>query len=182
MNAPRENGNNYENEENAGLPAAFCARMRVQLKTQAAYAAFLASYAAPAERGILVNTLKIPAAAFEKISPFGLEKVAWSENGYYVSEEKTGKHPYHAAGLYYSQEPSAMSVAPLLDARPGERVLDLCAAPGGKSASWGVKIFALFEKLVEPYLTQQLQMRVLCLVEGGVVDVCCFRQAAAVRE
>jgi NOL1/NOP2/sun family putative RNA methylase len=80
-----------------------------------------------------VNTLKITKDEFEKISPFSLRPVPWEENGFYVTEEKIGRHPYHFAGLYYSQEPSAMSVAPLLDVRAGERVLDLCAAPGGKS-------------------------------------------------
>ncbi|WDU83562.1 hypothetical protein PWK10_02625 [Caloramator sp. Dgby_cultured_2] len=52
------------------------------------------------------------------------------KNGLYISEEKPGRHPYHAAGLYYIQEPSAMSVTPQLNIKPGERVLDLCASPG----------------------------------------------------
>ena len=65
---------------------------------------------------------------------FGLRQVPWAANGYYY--EKTahpGKHPYHEAGVYYIQEPSAMAPVTLLDVRPGLRVLDLCAAPGGKS-------------------------------------------------
>lgn len=63
-----------------------------------------------------------------------LKKVPWAENGfYYERQDQPGKHPYHEAGLYYIQEPSAMAPAELLEVEPGERVLDLCAAPGGKS-------------------------------------------------
>ena len=63
-----------------------------------------------------------------------LEKVPWEERGRYYSEDMTpGKHPYHEAGLYYIQEPSAMAPAAFLDPKPGDRVLDLCAAPGGKT-------------------------------------------------
>lgn len=114
------------------LPEAFLARMRGALG-EGEFAAFLQSYARPVCRGIRVNTLKITREEFEKISPFALRPVPWEENGFYVAEEKVGRHPYHFAGLYYSQEPSAMSAAPALEVRPGERVLDLCAAPGGKS-------------------------------------------------
>lgn len=63
-----------------------------------------------------------------------LEKVSWADNGfYYNKEDQPGKHPYHEAGVYYIQEPSAMAPVGLLEVQPGERVLDLCAAPGGKS-------------------------------------------------
>ena len=114
------------------LPSAFLVRMRAELGAEG-YEAFLQSYARPVCRGIRVNTLKIDREEFEKISPFALRPVPWEENGFYVAAEKAGRHPFHFAGLYYSQEPSAMSAAPQLAARPGERVLDLCAAPGGKS-------------------------------------------------
>lgn len=70
-----------------------------------------------------------------------LTKVPWAENGYYYrSEDQPGKHPYHDGGLYYIQEPSAMVPGELLDARPGERILDLCAAPGGKSTQIAGKL------------------------------------------
>ncbi len=63
-----------------------------------------------------------------------LSKVPWAENGYYYEMgDQPGKHPFHEAGLYYIQEPSAMMPVGLLEVRPGERILDLCAAPGGKS-------------------------------------------------
>lgn len=70
-----------------------------------------------------------------------LTKVPWAENGYYYQpEDQPGKHPFHEAGVYYIQEPSAMAPAELLDVKPGERVLDLCAAPGGKSTQIAAKL------------------------------------------
>lgn len=94
---------------------------------------FFAVYDTPSVcRAIRINTLKISAEDFKKISPFALEPVPWEENGFYVTDEKPGRHIFHAAGLYYVQEPSAMCAAPLLGACEGERVLDLCSAPGGK--------------------------------------------------
>lgn len=84
--------------------------------------------------GLRVNTLKVTPQAFMEISPFHLNPLPGVRGGYLVAgEEQPGKHPYHAAGLYYLQDPSAMVPAGLLDPQPGERVLDLSAAPGGKS-------------------------------------------------
>ena len=112
------------------LPKAFTERMARDLGDEAA--AFFNCFSLPPFRGIRVNTLKISVARFREISPFDLSPVPWEPNGFYVSEEKPGKTVLHAAGAYYVQEPSAMCAAPLLGARPGERVLDLCSAPGGK--------------------------------------------------
>lgn len=95
----------------------------------------------PAFYGIRVNTLKITVEEFLKICPFHVTKVPWTENGFYVDrEEKPSKHPYYHAGLYYIQEPSAMTPAAYLPVEPGDRVLDLCAAPGGKSTELGAKL------------------------------------------
>ena len=70
-----------------------------------------------------------------------LTKVPWAADGYYYEPgDRPGRHPYHEAGLYYIQEPSAMAPAELLDVRPGQRVLDLCAAPGGKTTQIGAKL------------------------------------------
>lgn len=113
------------------LPEDFLERMKQRLGER--FPAFLRSYGQPPARGLRVNTLKITRAEFEKISPFALLPVPWEKNGYYVEEEKAGGHIYHFAGLYYCQEPSAMCAAPLLEVKRGERVLDLCAAPGGKT-------------------------------------------------
>ena len=74
-------------------------------------------------------------------SPFALSAVPWASDGFYYEEgERPGKHPYYHAGLYYIQEPSAMAPVELLQVRPGERVLDLCAAPGGKSTQIAAKL------------------------------------------
>jgi len=117
------------------LPEPFLARMRQMLG--GGYEAFVASYDQPRAYGLRLNTWKTdsnPAAAERLHGLFGLEPVPWCKTGYYYDEEtKPGRHPYHAAGVYYIQEPSAMSAAELLSPQPGERVLDLAAAPGGKA-------------------------------------------------
>ncbi len=86
--------------------------------------------------GVRANTLKVN-ADFRGVPdlPFKTDrKIPWAEGGYYYGgDEHPGKHPYHEAGLYYIQEPSAMVPARVLDPQPGEKILDLCAAPGGKS-------------------------------------------------
>lgn len=113
------------------LPEKFIQAMKKQLPEDE-WEAFFAVYGRPSHKGLRVNALKISAREFEKLSPFALLPVPWEKNGYYTEAEKIGAHPYHFAGLYYSQEPSAMCAAPMLDAKKGERVLDLCSAPGGK--------------------------------------------------
>ena len=88
----------------------------------------------PPSVGLRVNTLKITPEAFRQIVPFALRRCRGARRGSYWTEVgEPGKHPYHAAGLYYLQDPSAMAVAELLDPQPGERVLDLASAPGGKA-------------------------------------------------
>ena len=82
---------------------------------------------------IRVNTLKTSAQELLPLLPFAGEQVPFCGEGYYVSADKLGKHPLHHAGAFYVQEPSAMSAVTALDVRPGDKVLDLCAAPGGKS-------------------------------------------------
>lgn len=117
------------------LPQAFLERMAARLGD--AYPAFLASYDAPYMRGIRFNPLK-PCTEL----PPGIEdSVLWEANGHYLSlDSPAGKLPLHEAGAYYLQEPSAMLPAAILDPQPGERVLDLCAAPGGKSTQLGARM------------------------------------------
>ncbi|BCK00117.1 RsmB/NOP family class I SAM-dependent RNA methyltransferase [Anaerocolumna chitinilytica] len=91
--------------------------------------------------GIRVNTLKISPEEFEKIAPFSITRIPWIKNGYYYNQnEQPARHPYYFAGLYYIQEPSAMTPASLLPVTPGDKVLDICAAPGGKSTELGAKL------------------------------------------
>jgi len=83
------------------------------------YAAFLASYAAAPGVGLQVNTRKLTPYRLQALAPFDLAPVAWSPDAYLVPETaQPGKHPYHAAGLYYLQDPSAMIPALLLDPQP----------------------------------------------------------------
>ncbi len=90
--------------------------------------------AADRSYGLRVNTLRLHPEQLEQISPWPLEPIPWAPEGfYYPAEARPGPHPYYYAGLYYIQEPSAQAVAVLADPRPGERVLDLAAAPGGKT-------------------------------------------------
>jgi NOL1/NOP2/sun family putative RNA methylase len=114
------------------LPAPFIERMRLMLGPE--FDAFIASYENARTVGLRVNTLKVPVSRFLQLAPFALEPIPWADAGFYYDEqERPGRHPYHAAGLYYIQEPSAMAVVPILGPRPGEKVLDLAAAPGGKA-------------------------------------------------
>lgn len=113
------------------LPEAFIKRMKERLGEEACLA-YLAAVDGEPYKGVRVNTLKIRPDEFLKKFPYATEQVAWEENGFYTTEKKLGGHPYHFAGLFYSQEPSAMCAAPLLGVEKGERVLDLCSAPGGK--------------------------------------------------
>ena len=86
--------------------------------------------------GLRVNTDRISVEEFLKISPFALEPVPWCPSGFILKDEsRASKHPYYAAGLYYLQEPSAMMPASLLPVEEGDLVLDVCAAPGGKSTA-----------------------------------------------
>lgn len=114
------------------LPQAFLERMERMLGDE--YPAFLESYEKERYQALRVNPLKADREDFLQKAPFTLRTVTWEPNGfYYDKDDAPGKHPYHAAGVYYIQEPSAMAPAAYLDAQLGERILDLCAAPGGKS-------------------------------------------------
>lgn len=114
------------------LPEGFQRRMRSLLGAD--YDAFLAGYDRPLSRGLRVNTLKISAERLSALFPLPLATVPFSPDGFAVPPDfKAGADPLHHAGAYYMQEPSAMSAVTVLDPQPGERVLDLCAAPGGKS-------------------------------------------------
>ena len=112
------------------LPALFEDRMRALLKDE--FSEFLASYDLPRNVGLRLNPLKTDCPP--ALSAFGLTPVPWEPNGYYYNKEtRPGLSAFHEAGLYYLQEPSAMAPAGLLDVQPGMKVLDLCAAPGGKT-------------------------------------------------
>lgn len=121
------------------LPEEFVNKMQVLLGEE--FNSYLESYNKPRFYGLRVNTLKISVDEFLKISPFHLEPVPWTTDGFYYREGDTpGRHPYYYAGLYYIQEPSAMLPGAVIGVRPGDRVLDLCAAPGGKSVQMAAQM------------------------------------------
>ena len=110
------------------FPSGFLDKMKALLGNE--FDAFLASYEQPRNTGLRLNPLKKNLPVFS----FCTEPVPWEPNGFYLqSGSRPGLNPCHDAGAYYLQEPSAMAPAVLLVPQPGERVLDLCAAPGGKS-------------------------------------------------
>ena len=122
------------------LPEKFENKMKELLQDE--YDNYLQCYDEPRYYGLRVNTNKISVEDFLKIAPWSLTPVPWIPNGFYYDGDKIqpSKHPYYFAGLYYLQEPSAMTPASRIPVEPGERVLDVCAAPGGKATELGAKL------------------------------------------
>lgn len=121
------------------LPQEFENRMKKMLGKE--YPEFAAVYGRERAQSLRVNLLKTDCGRFLAQAPFSLRPVPWADGGYYYAKgDLPGRHPYHEAGVYYIQEPSAMAVAEYLEAKPGERILDLCAAPGGKSTQIAAKM------------------------------------------
>ena len=135
---------------NINLPEQFKIRMKEYLGVS--YEAFIASYETSEVKGIRLSSffrgdgpfamgslpLSIESVNGQIESGANWQKVVWCDNGYFLNaddfnEIRPGKHPLHEAGAYYIQEPSAMAPVAYMDIRPGDRVLDLCASPGGKS-------------------------------------------------
>jgi len=123
------------------LPTSFCDRMKELLGEE--YPAFLrAMTEEPPRTGCRVNPLKMERARFLANLPFPAEPIPYTPDGFYHNEEKIGHHPYHHAGILYSQDPGAMSTLAAAPSMRCARVLDLCAAPGGKSAQIAAAIGA----------------------------------------
>ena len=121
------------------LPEKFTETMQTLLGDE--YAAFIESYNRPVYSGVRVNTLKLAPQDYLALTGETLEAVPWNENGFYCeSAKKYSRNPLYYAGLYYIQEPSAMLPAGLLPIEEGDRVLDMCAAPGGKSTALAAKL------------------------------------------
>lgn len=127
------------------LPKAFKEEMKELLGEE--YPAYLATYEQPVRQGLRINSWKLTKKKWEVLDPFGCHQVPWIENGYYTEKEEgaekgkgPSRHPYYYAGLYYIQEPSAMTPASRLPVEAGDRVLDLCAAPGGKATELACRL------------------------------------------
>ena len=121
------------------LPLEFEHRMRKLLGAE--YEAFERSFQESPYQALRINRLKADPKILLKQLPFPVRPVPWAPDGYYYGpDSQPGRHPWHDAGVYYIQEPSAMAPAEYLEAAPGERILDLCAAPGGKSTQIAAKM------------------------------------------
>ncbi len=127
------------NHMNIQLPETFAERMKQMLGEE--YESFLNSYENPRQFGLRINPMKTTKEKLEESGGFHLKSIPWTPWGYYYEEQdQPARHPYYAAGLYYLQEPSAMAPAAILPVEPGERVLDICAAPGGKATALGAAL------------------------------------------
>lgn len=122
------------------LPETFLENMKELLGEE--YPEYAESMKERPYSALRINTLKVAPDTFLSKSPFSLSAVPWSDKGFYFDRERDrpSHHPYYFAGLYYIQEPSAMIPAALLPVEPGERVLDLCAAPGGKATELAARL------------------------------------------
>ena len=116
------------------LPEAFLQNLRAQLG-EAEFRLYLEAMTQPHARGLRLNPLRALSADWRSVGPDGLEEpIPWVADAWHLApDSRAGAHPLHEGGAYYLQEPSAMAAVAALDVRPGQRVLDLCAAPGGKS-------------------------------------------------
>lgn len=121
------------------IPGAFLARMQSELGSE--YEAFLESLSEVPASGLRLNLSRWNLSEASEVLPFLGERIPWSPHGYYYDTQyRPGRHPAWFAGLYYMQEPSAQAPAEFLPVSPGDRVLDLCAAPGGKSTRLAEKL------------------------------------------
>ncbi len=164
------------------LPEQFKERMKAQLGAE--YGEFLAAYDRPAVRGLRVNTLKVGKERFLSLCPWETEPAGTFEEGLIVTgeAEHIGTHPYHIAGLFYMQEPSAMSVIAEAKIEPGMKVLDLCAAPGGKSGAAAARLCGkglLVSNEIVPNRAKQLARNLERLGAVNAVVTCAHPDAVA---
>ena len=115
------------------LPEAYIAQMK-RLLGEAGFFAYEQALTQPVTRALRVNLLLCPDGSLPcPVEGVG-EAVPWAKGCYFIDgDARPGLSPLHEGGLFYLQEPSALSAVSVLAPQPGERVLDLCAAPGGKS-------------------------------------------------
>ena len=166
------------------LPAAFMEEMdelfgKLPGVSVSELPAFFESLSKERSYGLRRNPLKYTREEFEGTMPFFLEAVPWAEEGYfYKKEEQPGKSPHHEAGAFYMQEPSAMIAAELLGVRPGERILDLCAAPGGKSTQIAGKMQGKGLLVCNEYVPARAQILAQNMERMGVPDCVILSESA----
>ncbi len=153
------------------MPLDFLKRMRQLLGDE--YEAFVESLHAPAARGLRVNTHKISPHAFLNRTPFPLHPLPWLPEGFLIADPhaRPGQHPYHAAGLYYLQDPSAMLAAHLLNPQPGEYVLDVSAAPGGKATHLAARMQGMGLLVANEVIRQRTRALLENLERFGIHNV-----------
>ncbi|MEG1771849.1 MAG: RsmB/NOP family class I SAM-dependent RNA methyltransferase [Clostridia bacterium] len=120
------------------LPNDFLNRMRKYLGGD--FESFYESFSKSPTKALRVNTLKVGIDSFCAAFPYTLKKTGIIDEGFIVDADGLGRHPYHFAGLYYLQEPTAMSAVAAFDIKSGMRILDMCASPGGKAAAIAAKM------------------------------------------
>ncbi len=120
------------------LPLSFVKRMKNILGDE--YPLFEKAMSEAPIKAFRVNTEKISLEDFEKVNDLSNEKIPYVENGYYLQKEKIGNHPFHHAGMIYVQEPAAMAPAECVEIERDWKILDMCAAPGGKSTQLRMKL------------------------------------------
>ncbi len=155
------------------LPPRFLERMCSLLDTD--FERFIQSYDRPLRRGVRVNTGKITVSDFLKVFGCELTPSPFAPESFYLdSPHLAGADPLHHAGAYYMQEPSAASAVSVLDPKPGERILDLCAAPGGKSTQIAARMqgqgLLWCNEYIRPRAQILLQNIERCGVKNAVVS------------
>ncbi|MDD6229176.1 MAG: SAM-dependent methyltransferase, partial [Lactimicrobium massiliense] len=120
------------------LPESYQQEMKQLLKEE--YPDYLSALHKPALHALRINTLKISVPDFLAAFPYDLSPVPWCSTSFYYHQDGITTDPYDYAGLYYVQEPSASLPASVLPVEPGDKVLDLCAAPGGKTTQLAAKL------------------------------------------
>lgn len=124
------------------LPQEYCDNM-IRLLGQDEFNDYIKSFDRKPDMAVRINSLKLTVDEWKDISSFDMCPISWTEKGFIINEKDNNlpsKHPYYYAGLYYIQEPSAMIPASILPVEEGDRVLDLCAAPGGKATELAAKL------------------------------------------
>lgn len=160
------------------LPQDFVEQMKSLLGTE--YDEFEKSYDKERFAGLRFNPLKADEEAFKSAMTIPLRPVPWAKEGFYYDlSDRPGKHPYHEAGAYYIQEPSAMSAVSVLDPKPGDFVLDLCSAPGGKSTQIAGRLNGKGLLVSNEIIKNRAQILSQNLERMGVRNAVCLNESPA---
>lgn len=159
------------------LPADFTDDMKSLLGNE--YDEFIKSYEKERVAGLRFNPLKCSYEDFKEAVNWTLTPVPWAAEGfYYPLTERPGKHPFHEAGAYYIQEPSAMSAVSALDPKPGDYVLDLCSAPGGKSTQIAGRLMGEGLLVSNEIIKSRAQILSQNLERMGVRNFVCLNESS----